>query len=154
MTGPVIPPIVKELVVAVDQATAFRTFTEQVRSWWPLATHSVGGEDARGLRLDRQGFVETLADGSECTWGSVLAWDPPSRLVMTWHPGQAPDPHTQVVVTFHPESGGTRVRLVHSGWESLRLGHEQLAGRVGEYRGGWDVVLGRYLGVFGEVEVA
>ena len=37
--------------------------------------------------------------------------------------------------------------------ESLRLGEEHLAARAGEYRGGWDTVLGRYQGVFGEVEV-
>ena len=153
MNPPVIPPIVKEVVVAVDPVTAFRVFTDEVRSWWPVATHSVAGADGRGLRLDPRGFVETLADGTQSTWGSVLAWDPPHRLAMTWHPGRAADPHTQVEVTFEPAPGGTLVRLVHAGWESLRLPNEELAQGLGGYRAGWDVVLGRYVAVLAEVGV-
>ena len=98
---------------------AFVAFTREVASWWPVATHSVAGTDGLGLVLDEDGFVETLADGTSCRWGSVLAWEPPSRLIMTWHPGQAADPHTVVDVSFTADGGGTMVRLVHSGWESI-----------------------------------
>jgi uncharacterized protein YndB with AHSA1/START domain len=151
---PMIPPIRKELVLPVDPATAFRAFTEQVQGWWPVATHSVSGTDGRGLRLNRDGFVETLADGSECRWGSVLAWDPPHRLEMTWHPGEDANPCTLVEVTFDAVPAGTLVRLTHSGWEALKLPDEQLRGRHGEYRSGWDTVLGAYEASAAEVGVA
>lgn len=154
MNGPVIPPIVKEVILTVDPPTAFRAFTEQVQGWWPVATHSVAGSEGRGLRLDPDGFVETLADGSECTWGSVLEWDPPHRLSMTWHPGEAADPHTQVEITFQHVAEGTLVRLTHSGWEAMQFPDEELRGRLGGYTAGWDVVLGEYVASVAEVGVA
>jgi uncharacterized protein YndB with AHSA1/START domain len=141
MTAPSIPPIVKEVVVAVGPAAAFAAFTAEVRRWWPVATHSVGGEAGLGLRLDELGFVETLADGTQCEWGEVLAWEPPHRLLLTWHPGSPADPHTQVEVTFTAARDGTLVRLVHSGWEALPVARR--AGRH-EYESGWDAVLGDY----------
>jgi uncharacterized protein YndB with AHSA1/START domain len=138
-----IPPLVKEVVVGCAAPEAFAEFTAGVRRWWPLATHSVGGDASRDLVLDEQGFVETLPDGTPSRWGDVLAWEPPSRLAMTWYPGQAPDPHTQIEVTFEDAPGGTTlVRLVHSGWENLGLpGVESL----GDYDQGWNVVLGGYV---------
>lgn len=154
MTAPEIPPIVKEIVVKADPPTAFWAFTEQVRSWWPVRTHSVGGEAGRDLRLDPQGFVETLPDGTQSTWGSILAWEPGRRVAMTWHPGQEPNPHTRVEVTFEPVAQGTLVRLVHSGWEALGLPAEQASGRVGEYRSGWDYVLGRFVAGLGAAGAA
>lgn len=149
MSSPTIPPLVKEVVVAAEPARAFAAFTDGVRGWWPVSTHSVGGTDGRDLVLDETGFVETLADGTACSWGSVLAWEPPRRLAMTWHPGQDPDPHTLVEVTFEPAPGGTLVRLTHSGWENLQIPAQDGAARLGEYRSGWDVVLGSYVSVVG-----
>jgi len=138
----VIPPLVKEVVVGCPVADAFAEFTAGVRQWWPLATHSVGGVESPDLVLDEHGFVETLPDGTPSRWGDVLTWEPPSRLAMTWHPGQDADPHTRIDVTFEEAPGGTLVRLVHSGWESLGLpGVESL----GDYEQGWDVVLGGYV---------
>ena len=145
MTRPLIPPIVKELSVAVPPEQAFAAFTREVATWWPVATHSVAGTDGLGLVLDEDGFVETLADGTACRWGSVLAWDPPSRLSMTWHPGQDADPHTVVDVSFTADGGGTMVRLVHSGWESLALPVSDDGSTVlDNYVEGWETVLGAY----------
>jgi uncharacterized protein YndB with AHSA1/START domain len=94
------------------------------------------------LVLDESGFVETLPDGTSCRWGSVLSWEPPAHLAMTWHPGHGPDPHTRLDVSFEDAPGGTLVRLVHTGWENLGLtGMEAL----GDYTEGWDVVLGAYV---------
>jgi uncharacterized protein YndB with AHSA1/START domain len=136
----VIPPLVKEVVVSCPPEEAFAVFTAGVHRWWPLADHSVGGAASRALVLDEHAFVETLPDGTPCRWGTVLAWEPPTRLSMTWHPGHGPDRQTQVDVTFEATPAGTRVRLVHTGWENLGLpATEDRA----EYDEGWGLVLGR-----------
>ncbi len=141
-----IPPIVKEVSVPVAPEAAFAAFTTNVARWWPLESHSVGGTDGLGLVLDEGGFVETLADGTACWWGSVLAWEPPDRLAMTWHPGQDPEPHTVVEVTFTAASDGTLVRLVHTGWENVPLpASGDRSELVGNYTEGWDLVLGAYV---------
>lgn len=41
-----------------------------------------GGHTRQGGRV-----TERLRDGSEAVWGALLVWEPPDRLVMTWHPG-------------------------------------------------------------------
>ena len=38
-----IPSIVKEVVVPCAPERAFDLFTARIHSWWPMATHSVGG---------------------------------------------------------------------------------------------------------------
>ena len=80
MNGSPIPPVVKELMLAVDPARAFRTFTEQVRSWWPVATHSVGGVDGIGLRLDEDGFVALLNNGPPQPESAQQGGDDPGQM--------------------------------------------------------------------------
>ena len=36
-----IDPVEKEVWVPVQPEVAFRRFTEELRTWWPMATHSV-----------------------------------------------------------------------------------------------------------------
>lgn len=38
----------KSIVVAATQEHAFRVFTEQMSTWWPLATHHIGEVEAKG----------------------------------------------------------------------------------------------------------
>ena len=59
-------------------------------------------------------------DGSECDWGTVLAWEPPNRVVLAWqiHGDWTYQPDvaqsSEVEVRFTPEAGGlTRVDLEH-----------------------------------------
>ena len=86
-------------------------------------------------------IVESAKDGRDAVWGKVLAWEPPTRLQFTWRPGFADEtPDTELEVTFTPEGDGTRVELVHSGWEKLEDGAKSRAG----YDGGWDGVLEAY----------
>jgi uncharacterized protein YndB with AHSA1/START domain len=137
-------PLVKSVTVPTTVARAFELFTVHLQEWWPLATHSVGQADAAGVALDgREGgqIVETLDDGSSCVWGTVLEWEPPTRLAFTWHPGSPADQAATVSVTFHDAPDGTRVELVHSGWERRPDGVRARAG----YDTGWDYVLGRYV---------
>jgi uncharacterized protein YndB with AHSA1/START domain len=134
--------------VTVDRSVeeAFRLYTEQVGTWWPYKkTHSVAEEDVETVILEgRLGgrFYERTKSGEEHLWGTILVWDPPNRVVYSWHPGRGEDTAQQVEVTFTPEGGGTRVVLVHMGWE--RLG-DRMADAVASYDTGWDTVLGRYV---------
>lgn len=131
----------KTVLVAADPDAAFRVFTEQIQSWWPLEKYGIFGDDAETLAFRDEQIVEGAKDGREAVWGKVLAWEPPTRVHMTWRPGfDADSPDTEVEVTFTAEGDGTRVELVHTGWEKLAEGAKSRAG----YDGGWDGVLEAY----------
>ena len=131
----------KSVLVDADPETAFRVFTDQIQSWWPLGTHGVFGDDAERLGFADGQLVEGAKDGREAAWGKVLAWEPPTRVHLTWRPGFAEDqPDTEVEVTFSAEGEGTRVDLVHTGWDRLEDGAKSRAG----YDSGWEDVLSHY----------
>jgi uncharacterized protein YndB with AHSA1/START domain len=148
-TETTIAPVHKTLRVACPVEHAFATFTDRIGDWWPLPTHSLGEDSFESVRFEPGGdgrLIERLADGTETVWGYVLDWDPPNRVRFSWHPGKdctrtRVDEATEVEVTFAPEGDGTRVELVHSGWE--RLGERALEGRA-SYDSGWDPVLELY----------
>ena len=125
---------------------AFDVFTRGIANWWPLETHSVGamrGAPPQELHLElREGgrFYERT-DGAETSWGRVLAFDPPKRIVIEWNVNAA-NPATEIEVTFTPEDGGTRVEVVHSGWECYADPTETRASYDSEK--GWTTVLARY----------
>jgi hypothetical protein len=141
-----VPPVEKSVLVRCDPARAFAAFTAEIAQWWPMRTHSVAQAQALGVAIEpRVGgrIFETAADGTESEWGRVLSWSPPHGFSMTWHPGRPADPHTVVELSFTAEGSGTRVRLVHRGWEALGAG----AGAAREsYDGGWDTVFVRDFG--------
>jgi uncharacterized protein YndB with AHSA1/START domain len=145
-------PIIKEIRVPLSVDRAFALFTEGIGRWWPLASHSLAGSDAIDCRFEQRvggRLLELARDGTEHEWGTVTAWDPPRRLALTWHPGRAPATAQHVEVTFSPVADGTRVRLVHSGWERLA---GTAAGERDGYVPGWDFVLGRYVELAGARE--
>ena len=131
-----IAPVRRDIVVATTPLRAFEVFTDDLHLWWPFATHSVHGDGASAAFVDGQ-LIETAPDGSTCTWGTVLAWEPGVRLTMTWHPGNPEAESTDLTVRFLPHETGTRVELVHTGWERHALGEE--AAR--NYGDGWPIVL-------------
>jgi uncharacterized protein YndB with AHSA1/START domain len=134
----------KSVTVDVSLETAFRVFTEEIGSWWPLATKSVGQEDAVALVIEPQvgGRVyEQVRNGEEHEWGVVLAWEPPNRLVFTWHPGRGAETGQEVEVTFAASGDGTLVELEHRGWERLVATADEIPEH---YESGWDEVLERF----------
>jgi uncharacterized protein YndB with AHSA1/START domain len=143
-------PVRKEARVRLDVGEAFRLFTEEMAAWWPLETHSVAGERARTVIFEprRDGRIfEVDIDGAESRWGTVLAYDPPTRVVFSWHPGRAAETAGTVEVTFRQAGNGTVVNLTHTGWE--KLGEAGEATRAG-YDTGWDLVFGdRYVAAAG-----
>ncbi len=123
----------KTRLVDLTPAEAFELFTAGIGSWWPVATHSYGGDAVTAVVLEpRVGgrLYEVTPDG-ERDWGRVLAWEPPGRLVLDWQIGEAAG--TEVEVRFAPDETGTRVDLEHSGF-----GETDPRER---YESGWDVVL-------------
>ncbi len=132
----------KTISVNAPPELAFRVFT--AAAWWPLATHSVFEAKAITVTIEERvgGRVyETSSDGEESLWGRVTAWDPPSQFAMTWHPGSDPSESTDLEVTFTPEGSGTRVDLVHTGWEKLGDRGQEMSQ---SYSNGWDTVLTPY----------
>jgi hypothetical protein len=138
-----IPDIRKDIIVPVPPARAFNIFWSEIGTWWPLHSHSLSGMNgtaASGLRFEpRLGgkIIEVMADGSEAPWGVVTDWQPDRVIEFTWQLRRPPEQATRVRVTFGATQAGTRVTLVHSGWD--RLGEEASASRD-TYDSGWIAV--------------
>ena len=138
-------PLTKQVHVPCDPTRAFQVFTEELRQWWPIDTHSIGGDDVDEVVIEPRvgGRVYELLRSGECAvWGDVLIWDPPARFVMTWHPGTPAEEATELELRFTPTTGGTQVDLEHRGWER-RI--EDGAAMRSSYDTGWDMVIERYV---------
>ena len=135
-------PVVKSLTVEADCDTAFRVFTAQIHTWWPLHSHSLGGDKAKSCAFEpRVGgrLFETWDSGEERDWGRVTVWDPVSRIAFTWQLSRSEAEAGSVEITFDPQAdGSTKVVLTHSGFE--KLGGEGPKWREA-YHTGWDTVL-------------
>lgn len=143
----------KSITVDVPQQRAFEVFTGRMTEWWPLERYHIGEQPAENAVLEpREGgrWFERAADGSECDWGRVLAWDPPAGITLAWMIGPTwqfdPDPAlaTEVEIRFVEEGDSrTRVELEHRGLEKLgAAGPELSATFAGE--GGWGDLLRLY----------
>jgi hypothetical protein len=146
------PPVRQSTLVRSNAPHTFDTFVSTIGSWWPVQPISAGKDKVRDIALEQRlgGRVyEIWDDGTEVDWGTLTAWDPPSRFVMTWTATAAP---TEVEISFTalgPEL--TRVAVEHRGWEALT--EEQLAAdcavrgnggyRGGAYSAGWVLILQR-----------
>ncbi len=140
----VLEAVRKTITVDCVVEEAFRVFTADARSWWPVDPHSIHGDDVKEIVFEeREGgeVYEVTADGRKSHWASVLAWEPPGRLVLAWNVLQREAVATEVEVRFTPEDGGTRVDLEHRGWEEVE---NEAAEKRENYDTGWDRVLGFY----------
>jgi uncharacterized protein YndB with AHSA1/START domain len=123
-------------------------YTEDMAGWWPK-THSIGKAPFVAIVIEPKvgGRVyEVSADGAECDWGRVLAWDPPHRVVTSWHLDGDwtfnPDPNkaSEVQVSFVPMGdSATRIELEHRYFERHDHG-AALAGSVGSPNG-WTLTM-------------
>lgn len=165
-----IPPLVRTIDVAWPPETAFWRFTQDFGTWWPIRTHSVGGARTRTAVFEGHvggSIYEEFHDGGRSVWGTVLVWEPPRRVVFTWHPSRPPETAGEVEIRFErsdksstyprfadariaattpPDDGpvfGTRVVLTHSRWE--RFGDRARRMRRG-YGLGWRYVLDTWAG--------
>ena len=132
---------------------AFRVFTERMGSWWP-ASHHVGETPFKDILIDpRAGgrWYEVNVKGEECLWGTVLAWEPPKRVVLSWHlqPDWSFSPDmaraSEVALEFVAEGlEKTRVEFEHRHLERHGAGWEKLHEQVGA-EGGWPMILEQYI---------
>jgi len=140
-----VPPVVKAVVVRVPPARAFEFFTRDLAKWWPLAQFHTAPNPVDCMIEPRVGgrVFERAGDGLETLWGTVIAYEPPSRFAFSWIVGGlSPDEAQLVDISFTPDGTGTRVELTHSGWE--KLGDAAAANSLRErYDRGWATLIER-----------
>jgi uncharacterized protein YndB with AHSA1/START domain len=144
-------PISRTVTVRRSSERAFRVFTEEMGTWWPLDTHSIAVDQGLGQRAEnlkvaaREGgrIEEVLQDGTTRDWGGIVVWEPPHRVVYSWKPNDHPIPPTEVDVRFIPQGDGTVVELEHRGWEHLGDWAQRVRPLYAS-EGGWIMVLDRF----------
>jgi uncharacterized protein YndB with AHSA1/START domain len=140
----VIEAVRKSITVDCAVEEAFRMFTAEATSWWPVHDHSIhkGAVQQVVFEGHEGGEVfEMTVSGERAHWATVVAWEPPNRLVLEWNILERDARGTEVEVRFVPEGERTRVELEHRGWEVLT---EDAETRRGNYDAGWGRVLGAY----------
>lgn len=135
--------VAKTVHVNAPLATAFDVFVDQ--GWWPVATHHIAVKPGHRAVLEPfQGgrWYERAEDGTETDWGTVLAWQPPYRLLLTWQVSPnwtcEADPlrGSEIEVTFTPEGpDATRVDLIHRHLERYGAETERMR-RILDEKGG------------------
>jgi uncharacterized protein YndB with AHSA1/START domain len=146
------------IVVDAPVDHAFRVFTEEFDRIKPRDHTILGAAIAESVFEPRVGgrLYDRGVDGSESSWGRVLAFEPPNRVVFSWDISPQwqlesdPERTSEVEVRFIPESADrTRVELEHrnldrhgDGWEGIREGVS------GE--GGWPLYLQRFADLIAE----
>lgn len=143
----------KALLVHAPPAVAWRVFTEKIGTWWPLAVYKIGKVNAVDAVIEPHvggRWYERGEDGSSCDWGSVLVWEPPARLVLSWDitADWQYDPalKTEVEVRFVAEGQATRVELEHRHLDRFGTRRDEMR-RIFETEGDW----GRLLALFARV---
>jgi len=114
---------------------AFRVFTEGIGTWWSPDHHLIENVTEMVFEPFVGGhIIDRSADGSECRWSRVLAYDPPRLVVFSWDINLQwqvetdPAKSSEVAVTFTADGPSrTRVVLTHrnldrhgDGWEGMR----------------------------------
>jgi len=134
----------KTITVDCTIEEAFRVFTAEAVSWWPVESHSIHETVAEIVFETAVGgeVYEVSTSGEKGYWATVLDWDPPNRLVLAWNILRADGSPTEVEVRLLPEGAGTRVELEHRGWDKLSEGGRT---KRDNYDTGWDFVLSRFV---------
>jgi len=127
-----------EIIVDVPIERAFKVFTERFDRIKPREHNMLGVDIAESIFEPRGGgrVYDRGVDGSECQWGRVLAYEPPTRILFTWDISPRwqietdPTRSSEVEIRFVAEAERrTRVELEHrhldrhgDGWQGLAEG--------------------------------
>jgi uncharacterized protein YndB with AHSA1/START domain len=144
----------KVLSVRAPQAVAWRVFTQQLATWWPLDRYTIGNSKAVDAIIEPVvggRWFERGEDGSTRDWGRVLAWEPPGRLVLSWDITADwqfdPSLHTEIEIVFVAEGANrTRVELEHRRLDRYGARRDEMR-EIFDKGGDW----GRVLGMFARV---
>jgi uncharacterized protein YndB with AHSA1/START domain len=144
----VIEVVRKTVTVDCTVEEAFRVFTTDAVSWWPVEGHSIHQSVSEIVFEPHAGgeVYEISESGERGHWATVLQWEPPNRLVLAWNILEREGDLTEVEVQFHPEGERTRVELEHRGWENVV---REAPAKRDSYDTGWGHVLGRYAAASG-----
>jgi uncharacterized protein YndB with AHSA1/START domain len=144
-----VEPIRRTISVRSGPERAFKLFTNDMGTWWPVESYSRAvseyqNEDVEVTRLEFQArmggsILEHMSDGRILPWGQVMAWHPPHRLVLAWRPHSAPEPPTEIEVTFVAREDRTLVEVEHRGWQRLSEGFRKSLYEI--YVRGWPTTL-------------
>ncbi len=142
----------KSVRVSVPIERAFSVFLEQMETWWP-ATHHIAPQPFQTIIIEpRVGgrWYERDAEGNDCNWGFVRAWDPPRFVTLSWHLQQdwsydADGEHaSDVDLRFTAEGpDSTLVELTHYNLERHGEGYAALREQL-DGSGAWGYVLDEY----------
>src|SRR5450755_2607862 len=103
-----------QILVQAPIDRAFAVFTSRFGDFKPPEHNLLGAPIAETLFETRVGgnIIDRAADGSECRWARILAYEPPDRVVFSWDisprwqietdPGRT----SEVEVRFYPENTG------------------------------------------------
>src|ERR1700693_443026 len=74
------------IVVDAPRERAFKVFTQDFGRFKPPEHNMLGVEIAETVFETRVGgyLYDRGVDGSECRWARILAYEPPTRLVISW----------------------------------------------------------------------
>ncbi|MFD0689710.1 SRPBCC family protein [Actinomadura fibrosa] len=147
----------RSVVIDAPVEHAFKVFTERFGDFKPREHNLLGAPIAETVFEARAGgsIYDRAEDGTECRWGRVLVYEPPSRVVFSWDIGvqwqiEADTANaSEVEVRFVEESPSrTRVELEHRHIDRHGPGWQSLAEAVGNDQG-WPLYLDRYVALFG-----
>lgn len=146
------PAVRKTIKVDAPIERAFSVFAEKMGTWWP-ASHHIAKQPFQAVIVEpRTGgrWYERSADGAECDWGRVTAWEPPKRVTLSWNLGvdfqYDPDmaKASEVEIRFYSEGPKkSRVELEHRHLERHGENYGQLQASV-DSPDGWSMILAAY----------
>lgn len=152
MTLPADTIVRKVITVQAPVERAFAVFTERFDGIKPRDHNLMSVPIAETVLEPRVGghIYDRGADGSECRWARVLAFEPPVRLVFSWDIGPTwqlesdPANASEVEVRFVAEGPDrTRIELEHRHIDRHGPGWENVRGSVDNDQG-WPLYLARY----------
>jgi uncharacterized protein YndB with AHSA1/START domain len=133
------------IVVDAPIDRAFSVFTEGIGTWFPREYNLMDTEIVERVFEPRVGgqVYDRGADGSECHWARVLAYEPPDQVIISWDISPQwqietdPAKTSEVEVRFTAEGPErTRLELEHRHIDRHGEGWEQVRESVGG-DGGW-----------------